>query len=175
MTTSRTDRSVSRRAALAGLGAGSLGVALAAARPAAAQDTTAAHPLVGAWRYANDPTNPANVSVGAFHADGTYVVVFGDIGTGIGVWRATGDRTAEATSIKLDTNPDRNVSDPGTITDRVSIEVDATGNALTAATIFTVRDPAETVLFEASYTATATRIELESAAPGTPASGTPAS
>src|SRR5262249_15962415 len=51
MTHHASDRSVSRRIALAGLGAGGLGVALSAAtRPAGAQDATAEmanHPLVG--------------------------------------------------------------------------------------------------------------------------------
>src|SRR5918992_1535709 len=43
MTTSHSDRSVSRRAALAGLGAGTLGLALAAvARPAAARQAAPA-------------------------------------------------------------------------------------------------------------------------------------
>ena len=51
--TSQTDHPISRRSALAGLGAGGLGLALAnAARPANAQDATpelANHPVVGAW------------------------------------------------------------------------------------------------------------------------------
>jgi hypothetical protein len=57
------------------------------------------------------------------------------------------------------------VSDPGTITDRVWIEVDGAGNALTVATIFTVRDSGENVVFEASYTTTATRIVVEPVTP----------
>lgn len=51
MTTSYSRRSVSRRTALAGLGAGGLGLALAAVpRPTAARDIDlATHPLVGSW------------------------------------------------------------------------------------------------------------------------------
>ena len=49
--TSQTDHPISRRSALAGLGAGGLGLALAnAARPANAQDAEMAnHPMVGIW------------------------------------------------------------------------------------------------------------------------------
>ncbi len=67
MTTSNTSQSVSRRTALAGLGAGGLGVALAATvRHASAQDTTpaslAGHPLVGTW-HRPCPGQPVRPSV----------------------------------------------------------------------------------------------------------------
>jgi hypothetical protein len=168
---------LSRRTALGRVAAAgaALGLGTRVGR-AAAQDATAAHPLVGAWRFANDPNDPANVALGAFHPDGTFVEVLGDIGSGIGAWRATGDRTAEATSIKLDTDPDRNHSVPGTVTDYWSLEVDASGTTLTAAKTFAMRHPAETVGLQGSYTATATRIEVEAAPPlGTPITATPTS
>jgi hypothetical protein len=59
MTTHRTVASVTRRTALAGLGAGGLGVALAAAaRPAAAQDAAMAnHPMVGTWMGGRAPND----------------------------------------------------------------------------------------------------------------------
>ncbi len=61
MTTSPTDRPVSRRTALAGLGAGGLGVALAAAaRPAVAQDAAidmATHLMVGTWLGGRAPND----------------------------------------------------------------------------------------------------------------------
>ena len=59
MTTSNPVSTVSRRAALAGMGAGGLGAALVAtASHAAAQDATpspmAGHPMVGTWIVDND-------------------------------------------------------------------------------------------------------------------------
>ena len=174
MVARQPDRSVSRRAALAGLGGG-LGLALAISRPAAAQDATAnmaAHPVVGAWRFANDPNDPANVGLNAFHADGIVVSVAGDIGAGIWAWRATGDRTADATGLAHDTAEHNNLG--GTVMGWMSIEVDATGNELTAAEFIRVLDPSGTVVVEFNFTATGTRIEVEPMPPlGTPAAGTP--
>jgi hypothetical protein len=63
MTKSNTGRSVSRRSALAGLGAGGLGLALASnARQASAQDSAtemAKHPMVGTWMTGNGPNELA--------------------------------------------------------------------------------------------------------------------
>ena len=77
MTTSNPRPSVSRRTALAGLGAGGLGLALAAtARPAAAQDATAeamaGHPLVGTWAV----MVPGAVIPQIFGPDGSVVTAF---------------------------------------------------------------------------------------------------
>ncbi len=52
----------------------------------------ASHPLVGAWRLDPDPGVPTRV---VFHADGTYVEIDPLQGTGIGMWRPTGQRSAE--------------------------------------------------------------------------------
>jgi hypothetical protein len=108
MTTSHIDRSISRRTALAGLGAGGLGVALAAtARPAAAQDAAmASHPLVGTW-LAEDSSN-----VSRFGADGIVVTAWAansPDGSGnvvfqspaVGVWEAVDDRSARFTSVTV--------------------------------------------------------------------------
>jgi hypothetical protein len=112
MTTRPTDRSVSRRTALAGLGAGGLGVALAAtARPASAQDATAGamanHPIVGVWMVAA-PTGPA---LAVFLADGTNIqgvptaqagpqgVTF--TGAQVGTWEPIGERGIHFTGVQL--------------------------------------------------------------------------
>lgn len=74
MVQSRTSDAVSRRAALAGLGAGGVGLAIAAhGRASAAQDADALanHPIVGAW-HAITPGGPAP---GMFFADGTALIV----------------------------------------------------------------------------------------------------
>jgi len=68
----RTTNPVSRRTALAGLGAGGIGLAVAAsARPAAAQDAAseamAGHPIVGVW----NAMTPGGPSLATFLADGS--------------------------------------------------------------------------------------------------------
>ncbi len=72
MATRQPDRPVSRRAALAGLGAGGLGAALAAtARGGAAQDAAAdmaSHPLVGTWLSG---TTPNDIALNYWGPDGS--------------------------------------------------------------------------------------------------------
>ncbi len=112
MTTSRIKASVSRRSALAGLGAGGLGVALAAtAQSVAAQDATADatanHPLVGVW----NSTNP-DISLATFHPDGSMSIgIFSNFmnsdhevviqSQAVGTWEPAGPRSAHFTSISL--------------------------------------------------------------------------
>jgi hypothetical protein len=113
MTTSHTPPSVSRRTALAGLGAGGLGLALAATgRHAAAQDAAtemATHPLVGTWMTG---TGPDDLAVVHFAADGNLttngvVVAAGPGGSPTyrtpfaGVWEPTSDRGIHTTSTAL--------------------------------------------------------------------------
>src|SRR5215218_7449070 len=87
-----------------------VGVVAALGRGATAQEATpdtaadvdqpdapvmATHPLVGTWRWDNDPADPADDSYGIFAADGSYLEVTTGVGTGIGSWDPTGDRTAD--------------------------------------------------------------------------------
>ncbi len=95
MMTRQPDRSVSRRAALTGLGVSGAALALAAARPAAAQDTaspaadTVRHPLAGTWIVTFQ--NPADMpTIAVWGADGSFVAP----GNLFGVWEASGPRTA---------------------------------------------------------------------------------
>src|SRR4051812_42237185 len=105
-----TDR-VSRRTALAGLGAGGLGVALAApgtrvAAQEASTDSLAGHPLVGTWLA----ITPFGASPETFAADGSVVagppiIEAGDqgvtfFGPGIGVWTSTGERSGAFTFVQ---------------------------------------------------------------------------
>jgi hypothetical protein len=114
MTSAKTGRSVSRRTALAGFGAGGLGVALAAARPAAAQeapsDAHASHPIVGAWMVLNNPPN-----IGVLHADGTVVNygvsnavgpdgAVGFSSPGAGTWEVLDDRAVHVTFVWFTTD-----------------------------------------------------------------------
>ena len=139
MATPQTGPSVSRRSALAGLGAGGLGLALAAtARPAAAQDAAtemATHPLVGLWIFngAVDPSQGPEWMFELYHADGTYVNWNGlNAGAALGIWRPTGARTAEVLLIYIDTDPfPGGVEGPGTAMFRSTLEVDEAGATVT--------------------------------------------
>ena len=108
-----TTNSVSRRAALAGLGAGGLGLALAASpRPAAAQDAATAmatHPLVGTWMTG---TGTGDFGVAHWDADGDMTLngllpTPGPDGTVIhgspfaGVWEPDGARGIHHTMMAL--------------------------------------------------------------------------
>src|SRR5215213_6676570 len=106
MATSNPGPSFSRRTALAGLGAGALGLALATNRlsasaqvatPDATVYPTAGHPITGVWQFDNELRQPGtDISNVVFTNEGNYVaggVEFGYIT--VGIWRATGERTAE--------------------------------------------------------------------------------
>jgi hypothetical protein len=109
-----------------------------------------------------------------FHADGTYLEVDPNIGVGVGVWRATGERSAELTYVFQDIDPEPAGTAPGTVTVRQSVDVDATGEAFTAPLTVEVRIPDGTVVFSAAYTARGTRLQVEPMLPlGTPTMGTP--
>ena len=113
MTTNRTGASVTRRTALAGLGAGGLGLALAATvHHASAQDATAEamanHLIVGVW----NSMTPGGPSLAIFHADGSASFAdtvssvdpaHGVVGRspGFGAWEPTGPRSIHFTSTEL--------------------------------------------------------------------------
>jgi hypothetical protein len=97
-----------------------------------------------------------------------------NIGVGIGVWRATGERSAELTYVFQDIDPEPATTAPGTVTVRQLVAVDASGNEFTAPLTVEVRIPDGTVVFNAAYTARGTRLEVEPMLPlGTPPIGTP--
>lgn len=110
-------------------------------------DDMANHPVVGAWRWENDPPGEGDVfiSYGIFHADGTYVEVGIDNITSVGVWEATGERTAFASFYFADLDPDPNVVAMGE--GRQWVEVDESGNAITADIDFKLMDGEGNVLF----------------------------
>ena len=147
-----------------------------------AQDATPAgmrlgdHPLVGAWRINNPPEDPIPYTYAIFHDDGTYLEVTVGVGTGVGVWQPTGERTADVTAFFQDIDSDIPVIDPGTITARSAIEVDQSGMAATATYAVEIRSPDDTLEFEAGPLArTLTRLEVEplEAGIGAAAAGTP--
>ena len=193
MTTHGTDTSVSRRAALAGLGAGGLGLALAAAaRPASAQDAAtdmATHPIVGAW----NSMTPNGPSLGIFHADGTAVwanpgssqdpaLGLIHLSSSIGTWEPVSERVIHFTGITL-------VSDPnGTFTSTITVdgypEVSEDGQSHhddQSQAKITIRDAAGAIVQEiaAAGSPPVVGYRMGVGSPGfpegTPAAGTPAS
>jgi hypothetical protein len=148
-------------------------VAAQDATPAAT--TQAVHPVVGTWWTANDAPGPGvETAYAAFHADGTYLEVDPNIGVGVGVWRATGERSVELTYVFQDIDPEPATTAPGTVTVRQSVDVDAAGDAFTAPLTVEVRIPDGTMVFSAAYTARGTRLQVEPMLPlGTPPMGTP--
>ena len=120
MTTKPTIRSMSRRAAVAGVGAGSLGAALAlSASPGRAlgQDAAGAladHPLTGVWLAMPNPPLPDAPQFPApsvFAADGTVLLVFPPTQAGpqgvqfnsayVGTWEADDERRGHFTAVQL--------------------------------------------------------------------------
>jgi hypothetical protein len=163
-------RTLTRRSALAGLGAGGFGLALAA-RPTAGQDAptdVASHPVVGLWQtmaplYSDLPPDPA---FEVFHADGTYTTWSGwDLGAALGIWRPTGARTAEVLYIWVDTSPFPTGQDQrsqrGTATFTFRLDVDEANTTLTYADgTMDLRDAAGTHLGAPSSFAGRTAIRV---------------
>lgn len=115
MTASSIDRPLSRRSALAGLGASGVVLALAGQVAHAAQDlTTANHPLTGMWLAIANPTraeDPQFPAPSLFGADGTVVLGFvpasigmdGNLqftGSPMGVWAPYDEQTGHFTAVQ---------------------------------------------------------------------------
>ncbi len=128
MTPHHTIPSVSRRAALAGIVGGSLGIAvLPAGDRAFAQEASpeamVSHPVVGTWVLQFEDPSAAPV-VGVWGADGSFI----DAGSGhAGVWEATGPQTALHTWVHVFSQNNNYVVVSGTI------EVDPSGDSWTQA------------------------------------------
>ena len=143
MSTFKEDASVSRRTALAGLSAGGLGLTLATtARQASAQDAAAemaSHPLVGLWQLPiigpDAPVSPWAFQI--YHADGTMSSWNAGLTAGVlGLWRPTGERTADVMWVMQDLTDDGAL----TLTFRLTFELDETGDRLTGTGDLDIRD-----------------------------------
>ncbi len=139
--------------------------------PAGAQDVSPSeHPLVGSWvmdfdlRWTDDP--PLYLQI---HADGTWLLINPYYGDGVGVWQPTGERTADATVVLQDLNPDPYQIAMGTLTASLAFEVDASGDAFSARWTSEGRWADGTLAERDASTARGTRLAV---AP-LPASGTP--
>ena len=157
MSTSDRHASFNRRTAVAGLGAGGLGVALGARSGRAAQAmSTADHPLMGVWlamanppRREQDPQYPAP---SIFAADGTVVLSFvpaqinmeGDLqftGSPLGVWEPYDEQTGHFTVVQVLADKEGNLA--GSLTIDGHPKVNADGLSFTdvgSLVTFTIRD-----------------------------------
>jgi hypothetical protein len=172
MTTPRTTAIVSRRTALAGLGAGSLGLALAATtRQAAAQDATptamAGHPLVGTWivdRNPDDQTDSPTILI--YTPDGS---IFDPLLAVGGAWQATGPRSATVTLLGLIDS-----GAGGYIAIRSTVEVDEAGTTIAGSDTVTIVAPDGTARNTLQGHGRATRLLVQGPeAAGTPLPGVP--
>ena len=167
MKKSQASQTVSRRAALAGLGAGGIGVAFAASLgSAAAQDATpypmAGHPAIGAWIVDRNPDEPSfSPVINIYTADGGISDPIGGVG---GAWLPTGPRTAIFTLLGL-----INDGPPGYIVIRGTNEYDAAGMISTAPYVVDIVGPDGKVVATMRAKNRATRLTVASEAEG----GTP--
>src|SRR5688500_6153912 len=163
MSTSSTDHALSRRTALAGLGAGGLGVALGSRSTRAAQTmSTADHPLMGVWlAMANPPRrdqDPQFPAPSIFAADGTVVLSFvpaeigmeGDIqfsGSPLGVWEPYDEQTGHFTAVQV--LADQTGALIGTVTIDGHPKVNEDGNSFIddgSLVTITIRDAANAIV-----------------------------
>lgn len=184
MTTPRLATSVSRRTALAGLGAGGLGLALAATtRHAAAQDTApgsfAGHPNVGVWMI----DSPIGRAIAVYSAEGSVIAALAATQAGpggvtysstqIGTWEPTGERGTHLTVVQL--LSDGAGAYAGSVTVDAFLEVSEDGQTWMsgAGTTITIRDAADNVLQVVADSPPAIGTRMGVGAPGFP-EGTPA-
>jgi len=162
MSTSRPTTAVSRRTALAALGATGLSLSLVGlAHQALAQDATPevgsvprmGHPLAGPWAFPDGPYNTLTTSI---EVNGLCFHYVADLGMGIGAWKTTGERTGAMVIIYQDFPDDLDVNDffvpghvslghefkPGLAIRRLTLEVDTSGDHLTTQGTFEMYDTA---------------------------------
>jgi hypothetical protein len=177
MTMFQSRDTVSRRTALAGLGAGGLGLALASTlQSASAQDSTPAamtgHPAVGTWivnRNPDDTTDAPTLNV--ITADGA--IIDPTMGVG-GVWNPTGPRTWDFTlvGITVETLAGGGAGSYAVI--RGSAEGDDVGDTISGIGSVTVVAADGTILFTREGPNTAMRVHVEPQdAKGMPITGFP--
>ena len=113
------------------LGAVGLGVL----PPALAQDATptamSGHPLVGTWLLDTSIEDPENLpEVTVFTADGAYISSDAEGFPNVGVWEASGERSARLTIVSPGVEEDGAFA--GTFMVRATIDVDESGDRFTA-------------------------------------------
>lgn len=163
---------LSRRTALAGLGAGSLAAALAARGASAQQAATdpASHPIVGVWRNVTGPETPPGLrTINAIHGDGTLTGVHSFGGAGVGAWHPVDARAVRWIIVYFNIADTPGQFVEGTVTVAGSLTVDEAGTTLTEETTVEIRAADDAVVASFPFTTTFARVPAE--AP--PAAGTP--
>jgi hypothetical protein len=155
--TSNMRQSVSRRTALAGLGAGGLGLALAArGHHASAQDAApasyAGHVQVGVWMI----DSGIGRAIAVYGADGSVITALAPSQAGpqgvtfastqIGTWEPTGDRTAHLTVVQLLSDAAGAYAGSVTVDAYQEVSDDGQSWASGEGTTVTIRDANHTVL-----------------------------
>jgi hypothetical protein len=183
----RSSNLVSRRTALAGLGAGSLGVAIGARGTQAAQAmSTADHPLTGMWLALANPARVEDPQVpgsALFAADGTVVLNWVPAGIGLdgtlqynsiymGVWEPYDDRTGHFTAVQVTADAAGNLTGTVTVDGHPEVSEDGTSFIDTGALVtVTIRDAAGkvvTVIPPAPTPRPVTAIKMRVGNPGFP-------
>lgn len=126
-----------------------------------APDAVGGHPVVGTWLMDGDADDLDNApEVVIFTADGGYISVDAEGLPSLGVWKATGERTAVLNLVSTGVEEDGAFA--GTFVIRATVEVDAPGDSLavTYTGEFILADGTKTGELGPS-TATATRIVVE--------------
>ncbi len=95
----------------------------------------AQHPVVGMWEMTGQDWDETFPFLAIFHADGTYLAIYPWGRIFFGVWKSTGARTAEGTTVGYEVVDDRLVRGEG----RWSAQVDETGNAIATDGYFVAR------------------------------------
>jgi hypothetical protein len=122
---------------------------------------TAGHPVVGLWSWhLAHMTPPGARSYAIFHADGTFVDANPFLHTGVGLWRATGERSADLLIDDHGAGSDASGNRLNVVIAKGPVEVDEAGQALTL--VCTDEDTAlnGAVVDAGAQTETATRITL---------------
>jgi hypothetical protein len=150
--------------------------------PAAAQEATpagmadmATHPVVGTWEMSSELPDFTFPFLAIFHADGTYLERYPWGAVFFGVWKPTGERTAEGTVYAHEFIDDRLARAEG----RFTVEVDASGNAIATDGTFINRFQDDgSIELAVEGPSPGVRLEVLPVLPleeltGTPAAGTP--
>ena len=132
------------------------------------------HPVVGVWRWVSNPVHSSSAIVAD---DGTYLEYDPLLGVGIGLWRATAERTAEVVvtfqhvTREWEVFASRAVPEApafrsdlvvGLAAMRITIKVGADGNALTATGMITGLDAQGDIIHTLNqYSGKAVRLQAD--------------
>jgi hypothetical protein len=122
---------------------------------------TAGHPIVGLWSWDLAHMNPTGArSYAIFHADGAYVEANPFLNTGVGVWQATGERTADLLIYYHDAGTDAGGNRLNVVIAKGPVAVNEAGHTLTLLCTYEVKALDDAVVDSGAQTETATRITM---------------